>query len=248
MPKTRCAATNEELASLAKAGSQEARNQLWEQNRGLLLNLFRPYFPLCKKYRIETDDMLQLGLFVIIRAVKSYDPTRPYPFHAYLRYGVKLELRGLLGASEMSRREAPARMQVVSLNAPVGEGGAELQDNLEDVNVLSSAEKAENEDMCRIVREEVERLPGQERRAIESYYLEGKTYEQVATMMDVGPDRTRQICSAGLRRMRKVKRLQEFRQDAFDRFAYRSGFQRFVNSRASAVEKTVEYMEERGLL
>lgn len=85
--------TNEDLAMLAKQGDREATAQLWEQTKKLVFKYLSHYFKIGKKCGFDVDDMLQIGFFGFIRAIKYYDPEKGYAFNSYLPLNVNGAIR-----------------------------------------------------------------------------------------------------------------------------------------------------------
>lgn len=82
--------TNEELAILIQQGNKELCTQLWERVRKLIVMLIEKY---TKNWvlpnDIDKEDLLQCGYFVMLAAVKAYDPNKKYKFSSYLSYHVR---------------------------------------------------------------------------------------------------------------------------------------------------------------
>ena len=70
--------TNEELVRLICSGVDANANleQLWKQMKGLA-------YKISKKYRSETDDLMQEGFLGMVRAVEMYDEAEGIPFANY---------------------------------------------------------------------------------------------------------------------------------------------------------------------
>ena len=106
--------SNEQLAIQYQEGNHEAAGQLWEQNRGILYTLIRPYFPQCEHYHVEPDDLWQCTYFAVVKAAKDYKASKGFLFTAYLNFHIKNAVRACFGI--LSSKREPS---TVSLDAPV---------------------------------------------------------------------------------------------------------------------------------
>ena len=107
--------TNEELAAKAKEGDREAPEQLWEQNRGLLVKLFRG---LANKagdrmaaMGITWEDVEQSFFLAVALAVRLYEPERGVLFSSFLVYPVKQVFFDMVGWRTASQKCAWAERQ-----------------------------------------------------------------------------------------------------------------------------------------
>ena len=114
--------TNEELAAQAKAGDKDALAQLWEQNRGLLSNLFRG---LANKagdrmaaMGVTAEDIEQSFFLAVALAVRLYEPERGVLFASFLSYPVKQVFFELVGWRTEQQRRDPLG-QSISLDEPI---------------------------------------------------------------------------------------------------------------------------------
>lgn len=90
----------EQLASLALAGSHEARAQLVSESLPLLRRLARRY----EGNGVERADLEQDAVVGLLRALARFDPARGTPFWAYARWWVRQALQQAVAESSRSAR------------------------------------------------------------------------------------------------------------------------------------------------
>jgi RNA polymerase primary sigma factor len=90
----------EELASLALAGSHEARAQLVSESLPLLRRLARRY----AGAGVEPADLEQDAVVGLLRALARFDPERGTPFWAYARWWVRQALQQAVAESSRAAR------------------------------------------------------------------------------------------------------------------------------------------------
>ena len=99
--------SNEELVLKIRNGEKELISDLWEQNKGLLRILSKPYI----SAGLEEDDALQEGFFAILDAVERFEPGRG-TFAAILRYSVQ-RIVGSAFRESLYEKRIPANMQAL---------------------------------------------------------------------------------------------------------------------------------------
>lgn len=242
--------TNEELALRAQAGDLDARNQLWETVRRLCYKLAHRFFPLCQRACIERADLKQELFFGFLAALDAFDPDKGYLFNSYLEYAVRKACANALGIRNGKRLDPPA-----SLQTPVGEDCDELQDLIPDTTSGQPFEDAEN----RVFNEQLhaaldtclDALDDRRRETIRSRFYDGLTLDEVSKQLECSPQRVRQLENDGLRELRKpqyTRRLAPFREQIISTRSYHgTGYQAWKRC-GSVQERTLVYLENKGLL
>lgn len=242
--------TNEELALRAQAGDLDARNQLWEAVRRLCYKLAHRFFPLCQRAGIERADLKQELFFGFLAALDAFDPDKGYLFNSYLEYTVRKACANALGIRNGKRLDPPA-----SLQTPVGEDCDELQDLIPDTTSGQPFEDAEN----RVFNEQLhaaldtclDALDDRRRETICARFYDGLTLAEVSKQLGCSPQRVRQLEKDGLRELRKpqyTRRLAPFREQIISTRSYHgTGYQAWKRC-GSVQERTLVYLENKGLL
>ena len=198
--------TNEELAMLAKQGDNDALHKLYFAVAPLLFKLTRRFFGLCGHKHITPDDLLQCRYFVVLRAVKSYNPDKETLFNSYLYHHVQNVCLKELGYRGNRQKET------VSLDEPLVEDGSiKLVDVIEDPDA-DCYSYCELNDMQRIVRGEIDKLPPLEQSIIYMSFYEYKMLEESATALGLDLKAARNIKYHAYRRLRQAAPIQELRR------------------------------------
>ena len=80
--------TNEELVKLIKSGKQEYSEQLYKQNKGIILKHAKKY-----SKHADIDDFIQEGYIALIKAANGFDESLEYKFTTYLEKTIKRHFR-----------------------------------------------------------------------------------------------------------------------------------------------------------
>ncbi len=236
--------SNEELALLAQKGDTAARGSLWEQNQGLLTQLFARYFPLCQHYHCEPDDLLQCGYFVICKAVEAYNPEKGLKFTSYLKHHVQNAVN-----ETFCTRGDKKRHWDVSGNTPVGtEGEAELLDLQPDPEATRPFEDVEatlyNQQLHSTIEAcMAEKLDERQSDLLRRIYYQGEPLAQLGEAMGISIARVNQVRARALYQMARDRRIRAYREDIITRHAYRGGYGLFKARQASSTEWAVELVE-----
>ncbi|MEA5013138.1 MAG: sigma-70 family RNA polymerase sigma factor [Candidatus Limiplasma sp.] len=131
-----------------------------QDHGGLIYTIAKRYLPLCDR-ATDIDDLMQAGHIGVIRAEKTYNPSKG-AFGTWAGYYIQSELQaalGLRGARIRAHREA------VSLDEPHGEEGGTLAETISDPSA-NFEEKQEAEELRAVVRARVEAMENERQREI----------------------------------------------------------------------------------
>ena len=131
-----------------------------------------------------------------------------------------------------------------SLSSPVkSDEGEELSlgDTIADpVNMEEGViDQAYQEQMKRVIHEELRKLPKDQKEAIQLVYLEGFTMEKAGELLDVPRHRIQASIRRGFRTLEgtPARRLRPFISEVAETTAYKGSLQRFKNTGFSSTEK-----------
>ena len=202
--------TNEELAILIQQGNKEPCTQLWERVRKLIVMLIEKY---TKNWvlpnDIDKEDLLQCGYFVMLAAVKAYDPNKKYKFSSYLSYHV----RNIVNRTVTNGRNTDTNVKIISCNMTVsGNDGdeTELLELIPDKNTLYDYEQLEATEIQRLVWQAVSDLPQRQREVIQRYYLKNESLSDIARYKGTSVENIRVIKEQGLKLLRQNRALKAF--------------------------------------
>lgn len=172
----------------AQGGDKAARDLLVEANVRFVvwraLKFYRPGRPLM--------DMIGEGFLGLLRAVRTFDPSRGVRFITYAGDGVT---HGILRAIADHKKALH-----LSLDAPLfddEEDGETFLDRL-----AHEEPDAEEECLNENVRKLLDDLSEKERALVEMRFFQDKTMEQAGEALGVGKERARQIEGRALRKIR----------------------------------------------
>lgn len=223
--------TNEEWAILAKQGDKEAMRELWEQNQGLLFILMRRFFPLCSKYGLTPEDLMQDAYFALARAVDAYDPDKPLLLSSYLSYHVRNAAHDALGHRGRKDNTVPSMVSFDELLP--GTDGITFADAIEDENAAAELELVQDdwlrEQLRACLDDCMADMPPDQADTLRSRYFEGKTLQATADTMMTNRERVRQLESKGLRYLRKPRNSTQLRPFLYAEDCHGYGLMAFKN-------------------
>ena len=216
--------TEERLALLERAqqGDDEACRQMLTENAGLIWSIVKRYH----HCGVEMDDLYQLGCIGFIKAVKGFDLTYGTQFSTYAVPKIAGEIRRFLrddGPIKVGRtlREkgqmlwaARERLQngltvgeIASIELAVVPPESLQQETVEGMTLESvlGTEEPETGMVERIaLREAIDQLPEQERKAILLRFFKGLTQEQTARLLHVSQVQVSRMERRSLKRLREL--------------------------------------------
>lgn len=162
--------SNEQLAQKARSGAQDAFQELWQQNKGLINQYAVRYISAARNNGLDLEDLKQIGFIALHDAVMSYDHTQS-AFSSWL----SIHLKGhMLRACGLSHGVLPP--SVASLDARVGDDddGDTYLDRLEDAAAQEAYIAVDCASDLSVLGAALERLPEDERAALRSVFYDGK--------------------------------------------------------------------------
>ncbi len=253
--------TNEELAVAAKCGDEQAIDQLWDQTYKFIKMQAEKRARWWEKENPPTmttaDDLIQVGYFALLKAIKYYNPDREFKFITYLN---KQLLTEFSKESGISRGKKDALRRSKSLDAPLEiDDSLTLADTLADPDALRDIENIVDEDFNTYLHELLDKamnaaLTEEERRVIELRHYYNLTFPQIATLLKIDTLTVTNIHHRARNYLRNPKRnpyceelhdlyKRHFGRKSFDRpidwFSEglsRTGLRSFKNTGLSSVE------------
>lgn len=210
--------TNEQLAEfIQQGGNDELLPLLWDKTHKLIYmhcsKLYHANTERFKRHGVEEWDLKQSAYEGFLMAVKAYNPQKGYKFNTYLPYSIKRVVRNLIGSTE--KREKDLLNIADSLDCPISEdNNAELSGIIPDEAARVPFDDVERADVCRVVREEVAKLPEQEQQVIKFIYFDNMSQKETGAAMGVSFERVRHCKMRGLRALRKSRVIRELYNDS----------------------------------
>lgn len=229
--------SNEELCERIQSGEHDLMEQLVNQNIGMVHKTARRYISAVRRYGgADYDDLEQAAVLGLLEAVEKWDAARG-SFLNIACYYMATSLRSMLGILT-SKRMVEHETQPASFDAPTNEDtDTSLHDLIADRTAEDPAEAACRADEQEAVRAAVAQLQEDERDLIQRVYFGGEHRPRDWA--------TRKRLEAGLRALRKNKRLRSLYDDVVSSAYRRKGISSFNSTWSSVVEDAVLLMELR---
>lgn len=220
---------NDDLCTRAQNGDESALAELIEQNSGIICRIARYYMPAAARNRgADMDDLTQAAALGMIEAVSAWDAARGAFMTIAVLY-MRREVRALLGLHTQKKRIENAESIVLLSSPSVCDEDIELIETIEDFNAADPQEAACTADMQTIVREAVQMLPQEQRKAVTAFYLQGKPAGSI-------DKRQRQ---KGLDRLSRTSRIRALIAEYHAHADRSGGIYNFRHTHTSAVEWAV---------
>ena len=227
----------EELVIEIQKGNAGLKNELWERIRKWAAVLCRRYAEYGGKMGCEMEDLINVSWFGVERAIKAYDPDKPYKFITYMKFNVQNAISELLGL------RGRKRLPELSLDEPLGGEDEDTTrlDMLEDKTAGEAFESVEQRELCGWVREQVEELRPDLREIIHGKYWQGMTCAELGRRIGASSDRVRQLEATALGKIRQRPEMREY----YNAFCYRRvGVNSFNTTWTSSTEWAVLKLEQ----
>ena len=236
--------TNEQIAIRIRAGDRTEIAHLWERLERFFRQqsgrFYRRHETACRYAGIEPDDLLQSCFIALYRAVQDYNPESGYKLTTYIHRHLQTAFAECCGY-RTSKRDPLSRCD--SLDAPISEGdettkGERIPDLASEEEYHRIEEQSLQEAMRRDLRQCLDLLPVQNKKAIEARYWGNKTYREIGEALGITPARSRILEANGLRALR-------LRNARLSVYAWRStGLNAWRNCRSSSVERAAEKADQ----
>lgn len=207
--------TNEQLAILIQQGNNKLLPLLWE-NTGCLIykkcgQYWRAYSDKFKRHGYDLSDLKQEGFIIFLQALKYYNSGKGYKFNTYLNYAAKNVFSRII-----SNNDALSQVNTLSMEQPIDEdkdGDLFLSDIIADIGTEGKFDEVERRMLYLPLHQIIDGLPEAERRAITAYYLEDKTYQEIAQESGKTIEEIKSTVQNGLRILRKGEILRQLKEN-----------------------------------
>lgn len=242
--------TNEELATAIQAGEREAIEKLWGQCYGFVC-LYANKWARAWQDRpsFDADDFIQSGYIAMCEAVKAYQADKG-AFLTLFAYYLKTEFAKVAGCRTTAQMNEPIH-NAVRLDAPAGndeDGDITTGDTIPvDEPGFEELENAMLKAYMRgAVKDAVYSLPERQRIAIEAHYLDGKTYGEIAALLNVSESRIGQLMKQGLRELRNGTHAPTLSEVLWNdrNFYNHTGYTSWKESGCSVQERMLQWKEK----
>lgn len=242
--------TIENLVIRIQNGEPDLMPELWENVHRFIAWRARKLLATTGNHGgAEVDDLVNSGYFALLDAVWTYKPEES-GFCSWLSVHLQNTFSEATGFRTKTQKNDPLRY-AVSLSTPLDEeSGDVLGDLIEDPEWASGFEAVEqniyDEQLRKILQEEIEKLPPSQAETIRHRYFDGSTYAEIGYLLDISTSRAQQLEYEAIRKLREPetrKRLEAFVEGRTP-YYLQTGPEAFQRTHTSAVEEIV-FLRER---
>jgi len=166
----------------AQAGSEAAFAELIEMHHRFVWKEALKV----KRYGIEIEDIVQIGLAQLAMSIRNFDPSRGYRLLTFAGWGIKREMWRAAQRTRKDRVGGTIDLQELVIFPSNCESPAVVAQRREDVESL---------------REAMKLLPDRLRGVVLAR-MSGETLEQIGNRMNIGRERVRQLEAVAFDRLR----------------------------------------------
>lgn len=246
--------TNEELAELIKEGKNEYCDELWKQLERLFLLKCNSFYArrqeTCTRRGLEFEDLMQMCYFVMLGAVRAYNPEKGFKLNTYIDYHFLNVMNEALGIRGHQKQDSLNHSS--SLNATIdNDDEIELIELIPDETAQAAFEYTERDMLLKELHELLEGaisgLSDLHQRVLRMIYYEGYTKQEIAasfgsTITNI-TEIERRACST-IRKRSYARKLRMIKDDVISSRAYiGTGYSSFRYCGGSSEELTVEYLD-----
>ncbi len=184
--------------------------EVYEQNRGLLVMMARRYERICALDRaVSMEDLMQAGALGLMKAADSFDPGAGKSWSGWACWHIQMEFNSVLGLrhGRFTRPHTGAAALDMPISQSESEGVTEA-DLLADESLPAADEALLREELARDVRAAVGRLKSDgQRRVVQLCKLEGFSYRQAAQRLGVSVGQAYQLFFRASNNLKRDPRL-----------------------------------------
>jgi RNA polymerase sigma factor for flagellar operon FliA len=211
------------------------RERLFARFSTLARNVAMHEFRRRPPYGLEKQDFEQLAYGGLLESIDRFDPMRGGPFEAFARPRIRGAISDGIAKSSESGAQYSFRRRVEAerLRSLSQDGAANPLEDLssiaamlaiglmveassrDEINVSGARSELDGRawcDMQEAIRQEIERLPENERRIMHGHYIDGVAFSNLAALLNISKGRVSQIHRAALLHLRKRLSAQETRK------------------------------------
>lgn len=179
-----CDLADEQIVALSQAGDDEALEFLLMKYRTAVLKRARTYFLI----GADREDIVQEGMVGLFKAVRDFKPEKQSGFRSFAELCIT---RQMITAIKTATRQKHTPLNTyISLNRPLFDEEYEmtLMDILgEEAKVVNPEEIVLNKEQYEDIEQRIKTVLSQFERRVLSYYLKGKSYQEIGTILQRDP-------------------------------------------------------------
>ena len=192
-----------ELVQLSRGGDSFATEYLLKKYKNLVRQRARTYF----LAGADRDDLVQEGMIGLYKAVRDFDFEKNAAFKSFAELCIKRQIITAVKAS--TRKKHIPLNSYVSLSKPVfdDERDSCLEELLSELNQTDPEEIFFRKENAAAMGEKIEQVLSKLEKQVLSFYMEGKSYLEIAEIMNRPP---KSIDNALQRIKKKMEKYSDF--------------------------------------
>lgn len=192
-----------ELVQLSRGGDSFATEYLLKKYKNLVRQRARTYF----LAGADRDDLVQEGMIGLYKAMRDFDFEKNAAFKSFAELCIKRQIITAVKAS--TRKKHIPLNSYVSLSKPVfdDERDSCLEELLSEMNQTDPEEIFFRKENAAAMDEKIEQVLSKLEKQVLSFYLEGKSYLEIAEIMNRPP---KSIDNALQRIKKKMEKYSDF--------------------------------------
>ena len=175
------AMTDDEVVKLAKSGDMLALEYILDKYKNFVKSRSRPYFLI----GADREDIIQEGMIGLYKAIRDYDSEKFTNFRAFAEMCITRQI--ITAIKTATRQKHMPLNSYISLSHPVFDEDSDktLLDTISEHSCLDPEEIFINKENYNSIGEKIYSLLSPKERDILILYLQGKSYQEIASELDI---------------------------------------------------------------
>jgi RNA polymerase sigma factor for flagellar operon FliA len=180
----------------------EAEIEQWRHLVWYVVNRIKPRLPVS----VCEDDLYAAGMYGLMRAARSYDPSRGAGFKTYAYHRIRGSILDDLRRLDFLPRSMRERARKEGVEPPAMVAIPTDEDGHESLAARQVSHQAEADDMNVLLHEAIDQLPDKMRVVMSLYYRDGLKMRDIGERLNLTESRVSQIHSNAVTRLRRSMR------------------------------------------
>ncbi|MFK5956207.1 MAG: sigma-70 family RNA polymerase sigma factor [Planctomycetota bacterium] len=180
----------------------EAEIDQWRHLVWYVVNRIKARLPVS----VSEDELFAAGMYGLMRAARSYDPTRGAGFKTYAYHRIRGSILDDLRRLDFLPRSMRDRARKSGEEAPSMVGIPTDEDGHESLAAKSPDVESESSDMHDVLYREIDALPDKMRIVMSLYYRDEMKMREIGAKLGLTESRVSQIHSNAVTRLRRAMR------------------------------------------
>ncbi|MHC4824574.1 MAG: sigma-70 family RNA polymerase sigma factor [Planctomycetota bacterium] len=194
---------NPPISGAPPISKYEAEIDQWRHLVWYVVNRIKARLPVS----VSEDELFSAGMYGLMRAARSYDPTRGAGFKTYAYHRIRGSILDDLRRLDFLPRSLRDRARKNGEEAPAVVGIPTDEDGQESLSARPVEEKSEQDDLKEALHREIDSLPDKMRIVMALYYRDELKMREIGEKLGLTESRVSQIHSNAVSRLRRSMRI-----------------------------------------